>query len=406
MFKIMFTKELKENLVILSLIFLALFQFLPLNIESYGAFILIFIGFLISKKINFSDINIILCFSMFFLYEILTLTYTENYDRGFKVLSRQITFLLMPIAFILIKDTITKKTIRFFFSGYIISLFMLGACLVFFVINFFEIDSLNLLSLAIKNWKFKHTLLDNFYKELHPTYLSAGFLFGVLILLHAVLVNNKSRVINLFLVLFFTLIIFLLNSRIVIISYILVVPTFLLLSYNVLNFKKLFYLISFSVIISCLSINFIGDKKTETLKSYVKNSLEINEHEVSRIQIYKTSFGIIKKNFLFGVGVGDVESELIKNYKARGLDDYYQNKMFNSHNQYLHYLIEGGLPLLILFLLTFVYLFYHSINNKDYLFFSFLLIIFLVLFTENLFNRINGIFFFSLFSSLLYHRKK
>lgn len=406
MLKIIFTKELKENLVLSSLFFLAFFQFLPINIESYGVFILIFIGCIVSKKINISDINIILCFSLFFLYEILTLTYTDNYDRGFKVLLRRIAFLLMPIAFILIKDIITKKTIRVFLMGYIISLFMLGVCLIFFIVNFFEIDSLNLLSLAIKNGKFKHTLLNNFYRDLHPTYASINFLLGILILLQGMLVHKKTRVINLFLVFFFTLIILLLNSRIAIISYVFVVPIFLLLSFNFLNFKKLLYLLTFSVVISCLTINFIGEKKTDTLKLYAKNSLKINEEGVSRIQIYETSLGIIKQKYLFGVGVGDVKSELIKNYKARGLDDYYKNKNYNSHNQYLHFLMEGGLPLLILFLLTLGYLFYHSIKKKDYLFFSFLLIIFLVLFTENIFNRINGIFFFSLFSSFLYHRKK
>lgn len=403
--KLILTGGFKHSLLILALLFLSFFQFLPLNIESYGAFILLFIGFIVFKKFKKGDLIVILSFSLFYLYEILTLLYTENLDRGFKVLLRNITFLIMPIAFILVKDILTRKTIHCFFISYMLSLFVLGISLIFFLISFFEIYSLNLLSLGIKNWKFKHALLYNFYKELHPTYLSVSFLLGVIISSHGILKNNW-RWINFFLVFFFTLIILLLNSRIVIISYIVVVPTFFLLSTKVLNFKKLFYLFFFCAIVSCISINLVEERKVDALKAYAKNSLNINEDNVSRIEIYKTSFSIIKENIFFGVGVGDVENELKISYKEKGLREYYQNKVFNSHNQYLHYLIEGGLPLFILFLLTLTYLFYYTIKNKDYLFFCFLLIIFLVLFTENLFNRINGVFFFSLFSSILYYRKK
>lgn len=403
--KLIFTEELKHNLLILALLFLSFFQFLPLNIESYGAFLLLVIGFVVFKKFKKENLIVILSFSLFYLYEILTLLYTENVDRGFKVLLRNITFLIMPIAFSLVKDIMTRKTIRFFFISYILSLFVLGISLVFFLVSFFEIYSLNLLSLGIQNWKFKHALLYNFYKELHPTYLSVSFLLGVIISIHGILKNNW-RWINFFLVFFFTLIIILLSSRIVIISYIVVVPIFVLLSTKILNFKKLFYLFIACVIVSCISINLVEERKVDALKAYAKNSLNINEDNVSRIEIYKTSFSIIEENVFFGVGVGDVKNELKTKYKARSLKQYYVNKVFNSHNQYLHYLIEGGLPLFILFLLTLIHLFYNAIKNKDYLFFCFLLVIFLVLFTENLFNRINGVFFFSLFCSILYYRKK
>lgn len=73
----------------------------------------------------------------------------------------------------------------------------------------------------------------------------------------------------------------------------------------------------------------------------------------------------------------------------------------NSHNQYLDFLLIGGIPLFCSFLYILFYKLFCSLRKKDYLYFSVTLIFAFGFLTENILSRQYGIFIYVFFELLL-----
>lgn len=110
----------------------------------------------------------------------------------------------------------------------------------------------------------------------------------------------------------------------------------------------------------------------------------------SRITIYKCAFDKIKEKPLIGYGIGDLQLEMIQCTQSK-LGAF----RYNSHNQYLEYLLISGLVGLILFMVSVYYLGYKFINRKDYLGLSILIFFLISFLTENILARTRGLFIFS-----------
>ena len=108
---------------------------------------------------------------------------------------------------------------------------------------------------------------------------------------------------------------------------------------------------------------------------------------------------LIGKAPIAGYGMG-AEKVILKNM-------YFEQKMYNSflneldaHNQYLSFLLTAGLIGLFLYLFTLYWGFERAFQRKDFIFTSFLLIIAVVGFSENILMVNKGIFFYSFFFSM------
>nr|WP_280139527.1 O-antigen ligase family protein [Aquimarina amphilecti] len=120
-----------------------------------------------------------------------------------------------------------------------------------------------------------------------------------------------------------------------------------------------------------------------------------------RVGIYYCSGIIAKDNWLFGLGVGDVQENLSKCYDQKIGAEIYQWKDYNSHNQYLFFLISSGIVALFSFCCFLFYCFRKVILlGNSYLFYV-LIIICIVMLTENIISRSDGVLFFGLFTSLI-----
>ena len=73
----------------------------------------------------------------------------------------------------------------------------------------------------------------------------------------------------------------------------------------------------------------------------------------------------------------------------------------NAHNQFISMLIKFGILGLLIFIATLYYGFRVSIREKDLLLFAFLFVVAIVSFSENIIDRDKGIYFYSIFFSLL-----
>ena len=123
--------------------------------------------------------------------------------------------------------------------------------------------------------------------------------------------------------------------------------------------------------------------------------------------IYYCSFKVIQKNILLGVGVGDSQSELNKCYENKIGAKIYKWMDYNTHNQYLFFLVSTGIGGLLLFLISIYIHLKKSITSRQAMYFYFSIIIILISMTENILVRSDGLMFYAFFGNLfLFNSKK
>jgi len=139
-------------------------------------------------------------------------------------------------------------------------------------------------------------------------------------------------------------------------------------------------------------------KNTELRKGDAYNSVNL------RVEKIKSAKEVIAQNWLWGVGIGDVQDVLNEEYKKRGFELGYKVNL-DTHNQYLETWI--GLGIFGLFLLvSFNSLsLWEAFQVRNFLLFFLILHFSIASLSEALLNTQKGIVFFSLFYPLLYHGK-
>ena len=118
-----------------------------------------------------------------------------------------------------------------------------------------------------------------------------------------------------------------------------------------------------------------------------------------RVVFAKTAVDIIKNNFWFGVGTGDVQDSFNRQYEQNNSNLPQKNRL-RAHNQYITFFVSFGL---VGFVLICFFLFYPTIKNKEfnnYLFLIVFIISLLSFINEDTLETQIGITFFSYFYSL------
>jgi O-antigen ligase len=147
------------------------------------------------------------------------------------------------------------------------------------------------------------------------------------------------------------------------------------------------------VLISLLSLHIFRDRLIATFEDDLyenRGVVKIN----GRLDRWNTAIDLIKKTPLAGTGSGS-EIPLLK-------QAYYNQKMYwsylnslNAHNQYLSFLINSGIAGLLVYLLTLFWGLRRSVQQRDILLFSFIVLITIVSFSEDLLDVNKGIFFYA-----------
>jgi O-antigen ligase len=136
--------------------------------------------------------------------------------------------------------------------------------------------------------------------------------------------------------------------------------------------------------------------------SFSNTSLPTENHENSfnlRTGIYTCSVRIIKDNWIWGVGPGNVQKELNHCYNSIARN-VYNNKNYNTHNQFMDYWAGMGFLGPIALLLILVYVSWKNLKSGNPVVLAICLLFLVSLLTENVLNRQNGIVAFAFFMSL------
>jgi len=369
--------------------------------------------FLYSKKRNFDIKNNIvgILYCLLYLIMVVSFFYSDDKEYGFKVLNRSIFLILFPIIFWIAKFYIKREVIYKILQAFIMACFAACIlCLIAALYHTWEYAAVNPFNSSNGNF-FSYFNLTAILKA-HPIYFGTYIVFSISILMFDLFLPvsrfSLGKIFKLLLIAFFILFTFLLNSFLLI-----CVLTFIILALLFYFFKDkntgiskrvvvlFFFLMSIPVYFSSNFIieKFKGVNIIDDLTTRDYSGDDFTAIKARNAKAY-CSIDLIKDNFLFGVGVGDGNKELLKYYLKNNFIHGYKRE-FNSHNQFLTTFIYTGVFGFLLLLVIIVSLFYKAIKYKNFYLLSFIIICSCFFITESVLERQSGVVFFLFFSGLV-----
>jgi len=213
---------------------------------------------------------------------------------------------------------------------------------------------------------------------------------------------KKRKYILYFLILFVGLV--QLSSRATIIAtliiVVIIVPFFLLQGKKKLIFFLSSLFFSALIFIIITQVTTIKKRYIYDLENDLSEYRDPGDLTESRLARWNLELGLIQKSPFLGYGTGS-EKFVLK-------DTYFENKFYrsyllglNAHNQFLSFLLNAGLIGLFVFLYIYYYGLRVAIKRKDFLLLSFLIILLIVSFSENILDVSKGVLFYGFFFSFL-----
>ena len=209
---------------------------------------------------------------------------------------------------------------------------------------------------------------------------------------------KKSKKHNFFLAVFFVFFIFLIAARIAIISVLFIII------YYVFTFLKSYmrYVAVFSIFVFTTLILFTNNNLSKRLfhsdDNFRTSYFEKIEMHEPRFLIWKYSYEILKEtNLITGNGYSRTTEKLVKKYKNIPQEkkrNWFIDKEFNTHNQYLDILISQGILATLIFLIFLVQAFKVAKESHTNMLLLISMLIYMTVY--NNFHRLIGVYLFSL----------
>ena len=334
--------------------------------------------------------------SVFIVY-LVSLIYSEDINYGFRKIETGASLIVFPLIFSLI----STRHLNYIFENiykfmWIFITTVLIANLAFFIkfyTHYNFVDSLQHFPNIIRS--------DVFGWNIHPIYLSMhiaiAIIFSLFLIKKGLSVKNMIILLLMDLVLILFLLIMIKKGPIL--------GLVMIMSLLVLLFKNrnlwIFYGAIITVVIGVIIFHpKVNSKFSELLEINKNNHDELTSTNI-RMKIYDCAVDITSEAGIFGFGLGDGKNQLVNCYvekEAFALSD----SQYNSHNQYLGFILNIGYLGLILFLLFVGIRVIKAYSHKNYLALAVVLFYCIVMFSENILEREQGVIFFSFFANLLF----
>lgn len=334
-----------------------------------------------------------------YLTYVLSLSYTDNISHGIKDLETKAALIIIPL-FILFYQRKPEERAKFSF---------------WFIISML-VASVYLILQACYEWystkDSEAFFYDRFSDLMHPTYFTMYLTFAGLLLIERKVTRiddvRKSGFFFFLLLFLLTVSMFLASSRAgLTIGWILIFAQLVVYTYR----KQASYLyplgFALFMIFSVLVLS-PPDSRFNVLISEVTSSgsttpgrdtSKVDVTPVShRLTLYKSAFNIATDH-PFGVGVGDVQDELVKVYNEIGYTKAAEVR-YNPHNQYLQSAVAVGWMGALLLVAFLAGLFFFGLKNRDMPLAGLAALIGFNALFESVFEVQRGVIFFSV--SLLF----
>ena len=237
---------------------------------------------------------------------------------------------------------------------------------------------------------------------LHATYMSMYVLLSMVIVIILALKQTKRGWLYIPAIIILALGLLQLSSRAVFISAVFVLnvslPILLMKGKQRWVATASFAALGLITVLAIVKIDAFKNRYVVELKEDLTQIADRNELLEPRIVRWQVAMDLIKNSIVFGHGSGSEIAILKEKYFEDKLYNSYLNQL-NAHNQYLSFLLKFGIIGLGVYLFILYYGFKIAFRSNDVVFLSFLLIIFVVSFSENILDVNKGIFFFAFFYS-------
>lgn len=343
--------------------------------------------------------------SFFFLWMVIGTLFSSYKKEALNLVEIAIPYMLLSVAYISATNSLKEKALKVISSGLIYG--VVGSLLYLFIVTlvrFYKVGDESFLTI------FSHEF--TYYKFIepistHPTYYAVWILVANYFVFTSKVLKTPIKVTLLtlfFIGLFFTMSrvgLFLYGLQIITIffylskrgkiMYGLGVMVFLLIGIYLYNYQlRNFY------VLQRLSIELAWDTNAENTQSEINNRVA----DDSRIARWSAIWESIKEKPVFGYGVGSERVVLDQAYKEHGLEISLDRK-YNTHNQYLFYLVEQGCVGLVLLLFFFGTNIVTAFKRRDFFIISFILGIMMVFIFENYMYRSMGYLTIALFLTFM-----
>lgn len=394
----------------ISLVFVFLLALLPLfNIKMVSIAIILFvIGAFINyiygdnknKLIEKKQWYVCFLFAAIFFFYLIALAWTSNTRIGFKQLEKVLPFLFIPFTIFILKPFKTKQQLSLFFKTYVIANVVL-VVLTFVYILYHINDILSPKANYIKSLKLREYIEGTPVIGEHTIYFSLLMATALLLLYYH---RFKLKILNVILALVLFAGLLIASSRGVVMALFFVASIILFQKIKnkrnaIATFAAMLALFSGVVYFSPLKVRV---NEIVENKYFYPEGVHFNSFNL-RTAIYNCSFNLAKKAGFFGFSPGDTQNELNTCYKKFNTNAFTLKK-YNTHNQYLDYLLAFGFLGVVSILMLFGYYLHLAMKYKDKLYFNFLILIYLIFLIENLLVRNTGIIVFCLFNCLFAYR--
>ncbi len=338
-------------------------------------FFFIYDVYIVRKKISINHFTISLV--IFFIINLVSLTFSKDINQGLKEIIKISPLILIPISLIG-KGVISKKELRV-----ILKSFFLGNIIAF----------IYCFGLAIYNFKLDPIPLKEGFSyftkpiDIHPSYFSVYLIIAFYAILN---LQTKNKIwIRVVLIISLFWMIFFLRSKIGLILYVII------LTIEFFKYKKEYIIISPLVISGFLFFIF----KDYFLLDEIISGRNWTVSLVERFEIWNSTLKVISNNFIFGVGIGDVQMELDKSYYLQGFYNGIDRKL-NTHNQFFQTFLGIGLLGILSLFFIFYFLILKTLKTQSMLIFYFVLCCFLLMLVESQLILQHGIYFFAFFTAV------
>ncbi len=321
-----------EKYLMLLYIFVFTTPFYIFNAQ-YGAFsVLLLLSFLLKNKISeFKKLRTMLFFKpmliliLFIAYTYLSLLWTNNMEHGIwaqKVFRESLIYI--PLLYLSLNLSTSKNSLRLFtFAFGIYAMYSIGIYL-----GFYSIDGASTINPK-----------GHLAFAISTPMMAMGFLFSSIFVYYEK--DKKTKISFLFLSLVCLFAFFINNGRSAELSLLLsLITLFVFYAKKYLNYK--FIIFAFMLCILVLFLVFNSSPKFKEGYKELNNVISQENYSGSwgiRAYLYKTSFTILKDNFIFGVGAGDVRDE----YRKIAIKERTNESFGSLHNSHFEFLLRYGI---------------------------------------------------------------
>jgi O-antigen ligase len=392
-----------QKMVVVSLCSFALFFCYSVNLAN--ASLLALTGFAIftnsfrDKVARLKKNKLLLILPAYFLLLVIGLLYSDDLKYGWRILERTIFLFLLPL-FLGSAEFDLRKTARYAVPIFVTSVILACVyCLVSNVLYFYKQD----LSFALfLDWEYTYENLSKRFLSLHPTYFSMAIIMAIILVVALSLSQLLNKIASLLLVTFLTIFLFILGSKISIVTLILLANGAFLF-YIWKQWKRgarkiLLYYVCFNTFVITLGLNTpVVYWRFRVGLENIRDTLSGKTTNDYRVLHWKCGCEAVRRSSLFGFGTADAQvvmDECYKKYELNHLLGY------NAHNLYLDSWIKVGI---VGFLLAFILIFvpyFVSVRNGHYLFTAIFFVFVMISFVESIFSVQKGITLFGVLATL------